>query len=378
LHGKAIKLKNHGAKVEKRIYAIQIATYTAVMLSITYTPKLAAQTGATNMEIAVVFSLYNLAYFLSSMIFGRLADLKGRRIFITGGLFLASLAFLAQYFYFDYYSLLLLRIIAGFSAGIFPAATISLGHDIKMRMGRISAFGAAGWAIGSYLAGIVSLLFGLQATYIFSSLVLLFAFFIAFRIKDTGVRVINIPRIPINVIKRNWHLYLSYIFRHSAATMIWAYWPLFVESIGGNSFWQAATMGINSTAQFFIMYFYADTRKSTKLIVWGLFLSSITFLSYSVISSVLEMLPIQVLLATSWAFLYVGSLNYLTSKNPEKATATGLLNSAIGISAFMGPLIGGAVMTILPNYRYLMVFSFMVAFTGMLIFKLGERRSKSL
>jgi len=364
--------------VEKRIYAIQIATYTAIMLSITYTPTLAAQTGASNMEIALVFSLYNLAYFLSSMIFGRLADLRGRRIFITFGLIIASLAFMAQYFYFDYYSLLLLRIMAGFSAGIFPAATISLGHDIKMRMGRISAFGAAGWAIGSYSAGLISLFFGLKATYLFSSLVLFLSFFVAMGIKDTGVRIENIPRIPVDVIKRNWHLYLSYIFRHSAATMIWAYWPLFVKSIGGNSFWQAATMGINSTAQFFIMYFYADMRKSTKLILWGLFLSSLTFLSYSIISSVWEMLPIQVMLATSWAFLYVGSLNYLTSRNPEKATATGLLNSAIGISAFLGPLLGGAFMTLLPNYRHLMIFSFLVAFSGMLIFRFGEKRIKSL
>ncbi len=367
----------HEDCVEKRIYAIQIATYTAIMLSITYTPKLAAQTGANQMEIALVFSLYNLAYFLSSMIFGRLADLRGRRIFILSGLLIASLAFALQYFYWDYYSLLLLRIMAGFSAGIFPAATISLGHDIKMRMGRISAFGAAGWAIGSYLAGVISLFFGLRATYLFSSLVLILAFFVTLKIQDTEVRIGNIPRIPVNVIKRNWHLYLSYIFRHSAATMIWAYWPLFVESIGGNSFWQAATMGINSTAQFFIMYFYADTRKSTRLILWGLFLSSLTFFSYSLISSVWEMLPIQVMLATSWAFLYVGSLNYLTSRNPEKATATGLLNSAIGISAFMGPLIGGAFMTFMPNFRYLMLFSFLVAFMGMLIFKLGEIRVRT-
>ncbi len=362
--------------MEKRIYAIQIATYTAIMLSITYTPSLAAQTGASNMEIALVFSLYNLAYFLSSMIFGRLADLRGRKIFITSGLIIASLAFLAQYFYYDYYSLLLLRIMAGFAAGIFPAATISLGHDIKMRMGRISAFGAAGWAIGSYSAGLISLFFGLKSTYVFSSVVFFLSFFVAIGIKDTGIRIEKIPRIPVGVIKRNWHLYLSYIFRHSAATMIWAYWPLFVRSIGGNSFWQAATMGINSTAQFFIMYFYADTKRSSKLILWGLFLSSLTFLSYSIISSVWEMLPIQVMLATSWAFLYVGSLNYLTSRNPEKATATGLLNSAIGISAFMGPLLGGAFMTFLPNYRYLMIFSFIVAFSGMLIFRFGEGRVK--
>ncbi|AGB04470.1 arabinose efflux permease family protein [Aciduliprofundum sp. MAR08-339] len=359
--------------MDKRIYAIQVATYTALMLSITYTPSLAARAGGSAFEIALIFSLYNLAYFLSSMIFGRLADLHGRKIFISAGFLVASLAFVSQYFYWNYYSLLILRVMAGFSAGIFPAATISLAHDMRIKMGKLSAFGAAGWALGSYLAGIVSLFFGLKATYVFSSIVFIIAYFITLGLKDLGVRVENVPRIPLEVIRRNWHVYLSYIFRHSAATMIWAFWPLFVASIGGNSFWQAATMGVNSTAQFFIMYFYADTKKSTHLILWGLALSSLTFLLYALITNVWEMLPVQVILATSWAFLYVGSLNYLTSRNPEKATATGLLNSSIGISAFIGPLLGGAFMSFVANYRYLMLFSATVSLFGVIIFKIGER-----
>jgi len=360
--------------VEKRIYWIQIATYTAIMLSITYTPALAAETGASNFEIALTFSLYNLAYFFSSMIFGRLSDVKGRKVFISTGLLVATIAFLAQYFYWDYPSLLVLRIMAGFSAGIFPAATISLAHDLKMRMGRISAFGAAGWAIGSYLAGVISIFFGTRAPYAFSSLVLFLAFLSTIRMKDSGVRVRNIPIFPVETIKRNAHLYISYIFRHSAATMIWAFWPLFIKSIGGNAFWQAATMGVNSTVQFFIMFFYADTRKSTKLITWGLALSSLTFFSYTLVSNVWEILPVQVLLATSWSFLYVGSLNYLTSRNRERATATGLLNSSIGISAFLGPLMGGAFMTFFPDYTYLMLFSSFLAFTGVLVFYFVENQ----
>ena len=365
----------HGPMVEKKIYAIQVATYTAIMLSITYTPSLAASVGASAMEIALVFSFYNLAYFLSSMIFGRLADLHGRKIFIIFGFLAASIAFFLQYFYWNYYSLLFLRIVAGFAAGIFPAAVISLAHDENMKMGRLSAFGAAGWAIGSYIAGIISIFFGLKATYIFSSLIFLIALAISFKLKDSGVRIEKLPRIPVAVIKRNWNLYLGYIFRHSAATMIWAYWPLFVKSIGGNSFWQAATMGINSTAQFFIMFYYADTKRSTGLILWGLIISALTFLSYSLITNVWEMIPVQVMLATSWSFLFVGSLNYLTTKNREKATATGLLNSSIGIAAFLGPIIGGIFMSFVAQYRYLMVFSFVIAFLGAIIFKIGEKRN---
>ncbi len=354
--------------VDRRIYLVQIVSYTAIMLSITYTPSLAAATGASRFEISLIFSLYNFAYFLSSMIFGRLTDIHGRRIFILTGFFVSSIAFLLQYFYRDYFSLLFLRIIAGFSAGIFPAAVISLAHDINMKMGKLSSFGALGWALGGYLAGVISLFFSLKSTYIFSSAVFLIGFFMALRIHDVGVKIERIPLFPKDVIRRNWSLYLSYIFRHSAATMIWAYWPLFIASIGGNTFWQAATMGVNSTVQFFLMYFYTDVRRDTSLIFWGLVLSSLTFLSYSFTYNVWLIIPVQAVLATSWSFLYVGSLKYLTDRNPEKATATGLLNSSIGISAFLGPLLGGVFMEFFPNFRYLMLFSFSVAFLGVLLF----------
>jgi DHA1 family quinolone resistance protein-like MFS transporter len=69
----------------------------------------------------------------------------------------------------------------------------------------------------------------------------------------------------------------------------------------------------------------------------------------------------------------VGSLNYLTSKNPEKATATGLLNSSIGISAFLGPILGGVFMSFVMDYRSLMLFSGIVALLGVIVFKIGDR-----
>ena len=357
-----------------RIYLAQIISYTAIMLSISYTPRIASQLGATFFQVALVYSMYNLAYFLSSMIFGRLADVHGRKRFIISGFVIASIVFMSQYFYRDYYSLLLLRIMAGFAAGIFPAAIVSMAHDTNLKMGKLSAYGALGWALGSYFAGLISLFFPFKVTYLFSSLIFLSGLLVVWKLPDTGVKIKNIPMLPKEVMFRNWAVYLSYIFRHSAATMIWAYWPLFIKSIGGNSFWQAATMGVNSTVQFFLMYFYTDVRRYTQLILLGLVLSSLTFLSYAFAINIWMIIPIQVLLATSWSFLYVGSLRYLTDRNPEKATATGLLNSSIGISAFLGPLIGGVFMHFFSHYRSLMLFSFLLSSIAIVIFFIPHRK----
>lgn len=355
----------------RNIYGIQVLSYTAIMLSITFVPKVAKILGADWLEIAIVVGAYNLSYFLSSMIFGRLADVHGRRRFIVLGLLLSTVFFFLQSFYWDYASLLLLRTLAGFTVGVFPAAVISIAHDYGMKMGKLSSWGALGWAIGSYVAGFVASVMDYRYTFLISSVFFLSAFIISLPIRESGVRVEKVPLFPVNVFRRNYAVYLAFFFRHTAATMIWTFWVLYIESIHGNAFWQAATMGINSTTQFFLMHFYTDLGRAKKLILYGLIASSITFLSYAFIGNVYLIIPVQVLLALSWSFLYVGSLKYLTERNREKATATGLLNSTISISAAVGPFLGGMVMQFFNSYFSLMLFSFGISAVGIAIFALG-------
>ncbi len=350
------------------IYSTQTFAYSAIMLSITYVPKIAKDFGANWLEISIVVGFYNIAYFLSSMIFGRFADLYGRKKFIVVGLLVASIAFFIQYLSQDYLSLLIFRTLAGFTVGVFPAAVISLAHDLRLKMGKLSSWGALGWAIGSYLAGLIAILYSLKTTFIASSAFFLFAFIISLKLKDSGVRVKSVPVFPVNVFKKNYPLYISYLLRHLSATMIWTFWVLYIRSIGGDYFWQAATMGINSTTQFFIMILYTDIGKAERLIFLGLIMSSMTFISYAFINDIWLIIPVQIMLATSWSFLYVGSLKFLTEKNVEKATATGLLNSTIAISAALGPFVGGAIMEIFQSYRFLMISSFVISSLGIFLF----------
>ena len=368
MHSEAIKYRLSISAPVKKLYGIQVLSYSAIMLSITYVPAIAKNLGANWMDISIVVGAYNIAYFLSSLIFGRMADVHGRRKFIIIGLLLATIAFFVQYLYTSYLSLLIFRSIAGFTVGIFPAAVISTAHDFGLKMGKLSSWGAMGWAIGSYVAGIAGMLMALRFTFLFSSIFFAFAFIISFEVKDSGVRLKNVPLFPAEVFTRNYPLYISFFLRHTAATMIWTFWVLYIKAIGGNYFWQAATMGINSTTQFFVMYFYTDPSKSKTLILYGLIFSAFTFLSYAFINNVWFIVPAQILLALSWSFLYVGSLKFLTEQNPEKATATGLLNSIIGISAATGPFLGGVVMLAFNSYTSLMLTSFAISAAGIALF----------
>ncbi len=351
-----------------KIYSIQVLSYTAIMMSITYIPRIAKDLGASWIEIALIVGAYNISYFISSMIFGRMADVHGRKLFILVGLAVSTISFFSQFFYRDYYTLLLFRVIAGLSVGIFPAAVISIAHDFGMKMGKLSSWGAIGWAIGSYIAGIIAMIMSLRYTLLASSFFFGVAFIVSIKIKDSDVRINHVPFFPIRIFKKNGVLYISYFLRHSSATMIWTFWVLFVSKIGGNYFWQAATMGINSTTQFFVMYFYTDMGKPKVLVLLGLIFSSITFLSYAFVYNIWLLIPVQILLAFSWSFLYVGTLKYLTEHNKEKATATGLLNSVIGISAAIGPFMGGAIMYVTNSYFDLMISAFLISFVGVLLF----------
>jgi predicted MFS family arabinose efflux permease len=67
------------------------------------------------------------------------------------------------------------------------------------------------------------------------------------------------------------------------------------------------------------------------------------FLIYSQSTGYLQLIPVQVLLAAAWSCLYVGALLLLLRNNEEKATATGILFSAVSLSGTVGPFLGGLV-----------------------------------
>jgi predicted MFS family arabinose efflux permease len=64
--------------------------------------------------------------------------------------------------------------------------------------------------------------------------------------------------------------------------------------------------------------------------------------------------------------MYVGSLNHLLENNAEKATAAGMLNSAVSLAGIIGPIIGGITAelfgykTVLYNASALTLISFIM------------------
>ena len=320
----------------------------ALFGSLLLVPLFAEELGASPAEIGIIVAFYAAANLLASYIFGRLSDIHGRRIFLISGLALSSVACLLQYFAHDTLMLLVTRVLLGFSAGIYPAALLAYAYESKKRMSRFLAWGSGGWGLGTLVAGIVATMFSIREPFLFSALLMAMAIPIALMMPFRGDVKMAIPLFPVKVIKRNISIYLPVLVRHTGACAIWVMYPFFIRGLGGVNgslfLWVGVMYAVNSFTQFLVMPHLK--KRSDVLISWGIVASVATFLLFPMCNTVWELMPTQILLAISWALIYVGSIKFMMAHNKERATATGFLNSILQMSSILGALIGGFIVQI--------------------------------
>jgi len=339
--------------VLKRIAAIQVLSSGAFLASFTYIAIYAKEAGLTNFQITVMASLYATATFFSAYIFGRLADIYGKRKVLIVGLF--SLIFLAgsQALASDLFSFLSFRFFAGIGFGMFPAALAAYAFESKAKMGRFSAFGALGWGLSLLLSGVVADRFGVWSVFIFAGAMAGISLIIALRLGKIPEVRIRSSLLPFKMFKKNYRVLVPFIIRHSTAASIWVLWPVFLHEELGLNFWEIGIVqATNALTQVLSMFIVGDHLKPRTLIGIGLITSALAFISFTLVQEFPLFLITQVLLGFSWANLYVGSLRIMLDRNKERASAAGLLASSISLSSLIGPLISLVIVQVLPNSSF--------------------------
>jgi len=313
--------------------------------SLIFIPLWAAQLGASVEQIGFIFAAYNGSILVSSYLFGRAADLHGSRKILQAGLVLASVASFLQVFAFEPATVTVTRVFLGFSVGMYPAALLAYARTSDRAIGPFAAWGSLGWGLGSFLAGFADVFAPSDARPIFilSSLLFLATFGLALSARPEAAGTFSIPLFPVALIKRNLPVYVAMLIRHTGANMIWVIFPLFMrDRLGMTGLEIGIAYALNPVVQFVVMR-QLDRFRSTTLVAIGLIGSALTFLSFTVAQNFPQMLLTQVLLGFSWATLYVGSLQFIVDRNPETATAGGILGSVLSISSILGPIIGGVL-----------------------------------
>jgi len=301
---------------------------------------------ATKDLIGLVAGGCAAAGFISSYAFGRASDMYGRRKILILGLLLSGIATILQtvtLLWGGLVSFAFMRILMGFCSGIFPAALLAYAYSTQSgRMGRFSAFGAAGWGVGNLAVGFFGVFY--EGAYLFCAALLFASFALAIMLPFSKEVKMQVPLFPATLIKKNASVYSAMLIRHTGANMIWVTYPLFLESIGADMEWIGIIYGVNSFGQFFFMMLL-DRYDPAILVALGLGSSALTFYTFTLAGSFWEIMPSQLLLAFAWSCLYVGSLRYVMDRNEEKATVSGLLASTTSISGILGPVFGGFAAT---------------------------------
>lgn len=347
----------------------------SIMMSAIFIPLFADIVGANKLEIGIIGASYGLAIFFSSYFFSRASDVRDKRVFLKAGLFIAAIAFLLQIFAGGAVSLTIVRGIAGFAVGIFTAPLIIYTYESGGKLGMFSSYGALGWAVGGMLAGIIAhiaesvvrteALVPYWAVFLLSSVFFFISLLVSFNLPEVEVKPMRVPLFPAALIKKNLWVYVSMFLRNTGAFSIWIIFPLFLMELGANKLWIGGIFFANTFTQFIIMR-HLDIRSDALLVKAGLLISGLVFFSYPLATNFYLLIPLQIALAFSYSFVYVGSLLFLTRTNEEKATVVGILNSVISISMVAGPLLGGAISQIW-GFHAAMYFAGGITFLGLFI-----------
>ena len=367
-------IKMEGAEGERcdqflKTETIQIMAGAAMLSAFTYVPILARETmGAPEVLITILVGAYATAAFLTSYIFGRAGDVYGRRIVIRFGLLAALVSFGLLIVSRDFQTLFIVRVANGLCVGIYPGALAAYAFESNMKMGRYASWGAMGWGVGTLLAGYAAGT-DIYLAFVMSTLFLLIAFISALTLPALPRTRIEVPWFPVETFKRNLSIYLSVFIRHSSAFAIWTLWPLFLfDKFQADTFLIGIVQATNAISQVVFMATITDRVQCRKLVLIGLLTSAVTFVWFTVAADFFQIVLTQVLLGFAWATMYVGALKYVTERNEERSTASGLLQSTLSISGVVGPIIATAIYLVWPGYEPIMLFAALAATVSAIIF----------
>ncbi|MCI0497939.1 MAG: MFS transporter [Thermoplasmata archaeon] len=325
-------------------YALRFLSSAAMAMTWVFIPIYADDLGIGALVIGFIVAANALALLISSWVFGRAADMYGRRMFVIIGLFGAVVAFALLSTANSAREMMAYRFACGFFDGMFGSALVAYVAEQKGPLGRFTSFGPAGMAAGFLIAGSIMVNdMPTNTIFLLSAAVLAMTAIIALGLPRVHEPRLHVPRVPVDIIRRNKHLYLAIFLRHTGASIAWVIFPLYEQSLGLSRALIAYIWMPNFAMQVIVMNYADRIRNSHWMVIGGLSAAAASFALFIGVKEWYTLIPGMVLIGISWAFLYLGALFELMERNEERATASGLLNSSTSFSGIIGPLMGGAI-----------------------------------
>ncbi len=276
--------------IDKKIFAALFfslfAAVTGVGIVVPLLPVYAHSLGASGFYIALIFGGFSLTRTIFLPWFGKLSDQKGRKPFITFGLFAYFIISVAFIFFQDIKGLVLLRAIQGIaSAMIMPVAQAYIGditpkgkEGLSMGMFNMSIF--LGLSIGPLLGGGINDYFSLQAAFGAMGIMSFAAFCLSFFFlppTQAEQTVINVYQpTPWGRLLRDRDIVSISFFRFVYTTcigIIWGFLPVYADmnfALSSSSIGILVVLGVSVSGLMHIpMGAIADRMDKRILVITG-------------------------------------------------------------------------------------------------------------
>jgi len=343
---------------------INLLVNSAIQGSLIFIPLLGAQLGASDFQVGLIGAAYGGTYLLFSLYSGRQSDRKGRMVFIRAGLFLCAIAFAAQIFAYNLYTLIIVRAAVGIALGITISSMVAFASDSGADLGRYSSMGSLGWIVGSLAGAMITAFSQLFAV---SALCCLVAFCLSLTIpsrEKTRPGEKGFPGIA-RVFSRGSRIYIAIFLRHLGAASVWIILPLYFTSIGISHSWIGLLYGLNFAVQFLVMR-RLEHYNPVRVFALGQVLSIFVFITYIFASHLWLAVIAQMMLGVAWSCLYVGALVLVLQTGESKGTASGIFQSTLNLCGVIGPFLGGLIANIW-GYQWVMVFAAALGVAGLMV-----------
>ena len=309
--------------------------------------------GASKSFIGLINAILPFFSLLTAPLFARKAAKLRRKLpIIRLGLLIGAFFSILLFFSYDKILIFIFRMGMGVSFGATMGLTNSLATEIDTEkrgkyFGIYSAACSFGWAIGSILVGIV-IKEEYNNAFLIPILFLLVGFIATFFAKEKYTSS-DYFGIDFQTLKKFLPFYRTLFLRHSVATALWAFLPLYLEfTLGFDRLIIASIFFINNSLQVLTMPLaghLSDRIKKTYIVFSGLIGSFIFIFLFTIIKNPIEFMLLQILVAFSWALVYLGISSLVTSYSNlnERGEAISGISMSLNLSNIVGPLIGGFI-----------------------------------
>jgi MFS family permease len=325
-------------------------------------PVYAVELGATGFQVGLIIAVFNVARTALNPFSGRLSDRLGRKPFILIGLLLYALVSVFYVMASRVESLILVRLIHGFTSVLVIPVAMALAGDIAPRhrlgvyMGTLNMAVMLGFAVGPVLGGSIREYFGMEAAfYTMGGLAMFTLIGVAVFLPKDNRREKSQeeqPAAPFSALLRHrvvQGIFLLRVFIAAGQGSVYTFLPILALRMQLSSSQVGLILGVNI---FLIVILQricggiADRVDPRYMIIGGTFLSALTVLGMPYVDGFFMVLILNMIMgigngiAMPGGFVITGQLG----RSLGMGSVMGYTDSGWSMGMIVSPIISGVIM----------------------------------